>query len=149
MDSADFLTAVHDHIKACTSDGDLGLPGYIWKLDDADALAVFALDLQPTEAWALFMVEALKPETRQILFCLDRYSRPQQGTSLSDLVAGIYFDRPGQRLRPFIVEYQAKPEHRVLWFNWQNEFWNAAIRHELKQVLARQPGLAGGKDRVS
>jgi hypothetical protein len=138
MDEAEFLQWVHEHIAACTSAGALGLAGYAWTQGADDQTAIFALDLEPPQAWATFMAEASKPEVRRGAFALDRYGRPHQGTTLGDLVAGIYVDKTGDpswRISPFVVEYTAKPEPRVLWFNWANEFWNAAIRLEMASVL--------------
>lgn len=136
MDEADFLTSVHGHVKAMTADGELGMAGYMWKQTD-DGLHVFAIDLEPPQAWLLFLAEAMKENARRIAFCLDRYGKPHQGTLLGDLVAGMYIDcdRDGDEAnpipRPFIIEYCAKPAPRALWFNWQNEFWNAALRMEM------------------
>jgi hypothetical protein len=143
MDEAGFLTAVHGHVKLMTADGELGLAGYLWRLTD-EGLSIMALDLEPPQAWQLFLLEAMKEDTRQIAFCLDRYGNPHQGTLLGDLVAGMYLDkaRPAALPRPFIIEYCAKPTPRALWFNWENEFWNGALRFEMLQVLK---DLHGGK----
>lgn len=137
MDSADFLQTVHSHIAAMVVDGELGMAGYGWglEIDDAgqDSVSIYALDLEPMEAWELALLKCIDPATAQFAFVLDRYGKPGQGTTLGDLVAGIYYERGSpQPIRPLIIEYTAKPSPRCLWFNWDNRYWNAALRGELE-----------------
>ncbi len=107
---------------------------------DADGkLSVYVLDLKPDQVYSLIIRELLVSRPRGIIFALDRFAKPGQGTTLNDLVAG-HFIIPGQATRPFIIEYQHDPRivHPI---NWTNAFWNAALQRELDQhrQLERNP----------
>lgn len=143
MDEAGFLQTVHEHLVACTEDGALGVNGYMWSQRKGNAFGVHVLDVEPPAAWLHFMTEISKDETLRAIMYLDRYAKPHQGTSFGDLVAGMYIDKrdTGWAFRPFICEYQAKPVHRCLWFNWANLFWNGAVKIEmLGTIRAVQQG---------
>jgi hypothetical protein len=137
MDAAEFLSTVHKHLSAMLADGEPGMQGYAWVLaDEPEAgVTVMAIDLEPQEAWTLAIMRMVEPSTRMMIFCLDRYGKPGQGTTLGDLVAGYFYER-GHDYRPFIVEYAPAGPPRVLWFNWHNKLWNEAIVLEFRQSIA-------------
>ncbi len=138
MDAAEFLSTVHKHLTAMLADGELGMTGYAWALKDGSAdkqgVTILALDLNPEQSWLLALMTALEPDTQMLIFGLDRNGKPDQGTTLGDLVAGFFYER-GERPRPFVVEYTVPPlASRVLWFNWHNPFWTRAIGIEMDQA---------------
>lgn len=140
MDTAEFLKSTHAHIAAMIAIDDAGkecfggFGSYAWALTDK-GIEMYALHVKPEEAWMAAMVTAAKPTTSHMIFGLDRNAKPEQGTTLTSLVAGFFYERDtGAAFQPFTVEYAMKPEKRVLWFNWGNRFWNAVIEFEMAQV---------------
>lgn len=147
MDKAEFLQTAHSHMKAMLENDGEFWPPHAWRLTD-EGVSVYCLAMdEPSQCWDVAMAECSKPDTLQMLFGLDRHGKPGQGTTLQDLVAGFYYEAGApQPFRPFIVEYASKPEPRVLWFNWDNAFWCAAIEYEkLTCIKSLQAMLAGKK----
>lgn len=103
--------------------------------DPKGALAVMALAVGPTEAYAV-MLKLWDQGAAEMIFALDRYALPGQGTTLGDLLAGFHFTRDGAP-RPFIVEYQYAPRV-VKPIDWDNLYWTAGLYDEFNQVLRQR-----------
>lgn len=96
-------------------------------------LAMHALDLPPPQAWQYILrLLVVDQQPREMIFALDRYTRPGQGTTLGDLMAGVYFIGP--KPRPFVIEYQHDPRI-VKPICWDNAFWNAALAREVSATM--------------
>ena len=101
-------------------------------VDQANQLTVIALAVPPEQAYQVMFAQVAKAKAREAIFALDRFAKPNQGTTLGDLVAGHHFS--GGTWRPFVVEYQHAPRI-VKPFDWTNSFWNAALTDELAGAL--------------
>jgi hypothetical protein len=101
-------------------------------LDHANQRTVIALAVPPEQAYQVMFAHVLKAKAREAIFALDRFAKPNQGTTLADLVAGHHFS--AGTWRPFVVEYQHAPRI-VKPIDWTNPFWNAALTSELAGSL--------------
>lgn len=108
-------------------------------VDDAGAMTVLALSVPPTQAY-LVMIEQWSSRPSEAIFALDRFAKPDQGTTLNDLLAGFHFTRTAAP-RPFIIEYQHTPRI-VKTIEWDNSFWNAGLTAELNSVLRKHLGIS-------
>jgi len=124
------LTKVY-HDWLCTTIDEKGvtLP-FGFALGSDDGLSAYALDLTPKQAYAHMLAECALKKPREMIFGLDRFAKPGQGTTLGDLIAGHHFVA-GKPTRPFIVEYQHEPRI-VRPIDWNNMFWNATLLLELR-----------------
>lgn len=95
-----------------------------------EGVEVYALDLKPAQAFAYFLRATLKAQ--EVVFGLDRFTLPDQGTTLGDVVTCAHFRREGDQvtLRIGIIEYQHDPRIVKPW-DWENSFWNQRMLEEL------------------
>ncbi|GAA3254781.1 hypothetical protein [Sphingomonas yabuuchiae] len=105
-------------------------------------LTVVALAVPPTEAYAV-MLKLWHQGAEEMIFALDRFALPGQGTTLGDLLAGFHFTRHAAP-RPFIIEYQHAPRI-VRPIDWDNVHWTAGLYGEFNQVLRQRLGIAPEK----
>lgn len=99
-----------------------------------DALTVFALALPVGQAYSVMLAEWALKRPKEIIFAFDRFTKPGQGTTLGDLVAGHHFVA-GKPSRPFIIEYQHDPRI-VQPIDWENSFWNDGLADELRFAIS-------------
>lgn len=104
------------------------------------AMTVYALDLTPAQAYAIMLGEWTKRRPSEMIFALDRFTKPGQGTTLGDLVAGFYCPSQTEKPRPFIIEYQHAPR-LVKPIQWDNLFWNGALMSEMIAALRGHLGV--------
>ena len=64
----------------------------------------------------------------EIIYGLNRFTKEGQGTEFADAFAGAYFSNG--EWKPFVINYQDEPRI-VRDYDWNNQFWNAAITTEL------------------
>jgi hypothetical protein len=102
-------------------------------LNAAGEMTVYALALDVQSAYRLMASTWLRGEVVELIFALDRFAKPGQGTTLGDLLAGWHWSKAGRR--PFIIEYQHEPRI-VKPVEWGNAFWNAALTGELGATFA-------------
>lgn len=126
----DFLTSSIDESGA-------GLAHALLIHDDG-TMTVMALDLEPDQIYRLMIAEWAK-RPREMIFALDRFAKPGQGTTLPDLVAGWHFTRA--QPAPFIVEYQHEPRE-VKAVDYGNAWWNATLTRELVQHMRASLGIS-------
>lgn len=108
-------------------------------LHEDGTMTVIALPLSPDQAYRLLLAK-FGDDVREMVFAFDRFTKPGQGTTLADVMAGFHLVR-FQEPRPFIVEYQHEP--RIIRpVDWSNESWNAALRGELLGALRAQLGVS-------
>ncbi len=138
-DAARPLTDVyHDWVKVTIDEKGVELPhGLI--LDKEGKLTVCALALDPPEAYAFMLAQWVTSSPREMIFALDRYALPGQGTTYGDLLAGWHLigtdgDSREIKSRPFTIEYQHEP--RVVQpYDWNNAWWNAGLARELEGAM--------------
>lgn len=126
------LTEVYQDWIASTIDAKGFEIPHGFALDRDGALTVVALAVPPTEAY-MHMIAQWKRGAVEMIFGLDRFAKPGQGTTLGDLLGGFHFTRDASP-RPFIIEYQFEPRI-VKPIEWNNTFWNAGLYSEIVQVL--------------
>lgn len=127
----------HDWLTASIDEQGAGLPHALIAREGA-GLTVMALDLPPDQIYRLMLAEWEK-QPLELIFGIDRFAKPGQGTTLDDLVAGWHFTR--DRPIPFIVEYRHAP--RVVGpIAYDNFWWNAALTRELTAHVRAQLGVA-------
>jgi hypothetical protein len=100
-------------------------------MSNTGTLIMMALAVPPTEAYMAVLGEINKGASEAI-FALDRFTKPGQGTTLSDVMAGHYYSQGSYR--PFIIEYQHDP--RIIGdIVWNNAFWNITLTEELAATM--------------
>ncbi|MEG3167521.1 hypothetical protein U1737_04855 [Sphingomonas sp. LB3N6] len=108
-------------------------------IDQAGGMTVVALAVPPEQAYQV-MIEQWGRGASEAIFALDRFGKPDQGTTLGDVMAGFHFTRDAAP-RPFIVEYQHSPRI-VKPIEWNNLFWNGALYRELNANLRKLLGVS-------
>lgn len=133
------LTEVyHDWLVATVDEKGFEIPHGLVKHADG-TMTVVALAVPPAEAYKV-MVGRWDPATStEMIFALDRFTKPGQGTTLGDVMAGFHVTRDGGP-RPFIVEYQHAPRI-VKPIEWSNPWWNAALMGEMIGTLRDIAGV--------
>jgi hypothetical protein len=102
-------------------------------VDKNGKIGVFALDFRtPSEVMNELLKVLLKEQPKEMIYGLDRFTKPNQGTTLGDVIAGAYWN--GDAWRSFIIEYQHEPRI-VKPLDWNNKFWTAAIKEELTSFM--------------
>lgn len=102
-------------------------------IGENNLLTMMALAVPPAEAYLVVISEVTKG-AREAIFALDRFAKPDQGTTLGDLMAGHYYSRGV--FKPFIIEYQHEPRiiHEI---EWHNQHWNYVLSAELTAAMQR------------
>lgn len=96
-----------------------------------DRLTVCVFDYQRPDQIMNYIMKVLVEENpKQLIYGMDRFCKPGQGTTLGDCVAGAFWNN--NQWRPFVIEYQHEPR-QVKPLDWNNEFWKVAVRKELME----------------
>lgn len=127
----------HDWVIATIDAEGVSQQGLILREDGA--LTVFALHVPVPQAYQIMIAQFQDLQGIEAIFGIDRFTKPGQGTSLGDLVAGHHLTRGGTR--PFIIEYQHDPRI-VKPICWDNPFWNAGLNAELLGFLRQASGVS-------
>lgn len=129
----------HDWISSTVDEKGFEIPhGLI--IDQAGNMTVIALAVPPEHAYQVMIAQWEKRDPIEAIFALDRFAKPDQGTTLGDLMAGFHLTRDAAP-RPFIVEYQHEPRI-VKPIEWNNLHWNAALLRELNASLRLHLGIS-------
>jgi hypothetical protein len=133
MPETDLLKAFHGYLSSAMDDNGFEIsPGL--GIDAEGGLSMYALALPPTDAYRMMISTWRSKKHHALIFALDRYALPDQGTVLNDLLAGWYFT--ADDARPFIVQYQVEPRE-IMPIDWSNGHWNAALGRELVSAAGR------------
>jgi hypothetical protein len=139
MTGSDLLNQFYEWASGCIDEEGFGVAKALIRMADG-GVAVAVLDLPPHQAYQHLLRVWTAEEPPEIVFAIDRYAAPNQGTAMNDLVAGWHFTRA--RPVPFIIEYQHAP--RIVGpIDYDNVWWNAALARELTSHLRSQLGLSG------
>lgn len=133
MDKPLYLPDVyHDHISRAIDEK--GVYPHQMLCEDQDGkLGVYALMLnKPHEVFNAVMKCLVQDKPKQLIYGMDRFCKPGQGTTLGDCIGGAYWN--GEAWRVFIIEYQNEPRI-VKPLDWTNEFWKKSIRAELTEFM--------------
>jgi hypothetical protein len=134
------LTEVyHDWLVATVDENGFEIPHGLIRLADG-TMTVVALAVPPAEAYKVMISQFDPTQAVEMIFALDRFTKPGQGINLGDVMAGFHVTR-GAGPRPFIVEYQFAPRI-VKPIEWTNVWWNAALIGELTATLRQLTGIA-------
>ncbi len=126
----------HDWVSSTVDEKGFEIPhGLVVAADGS--ITVMALAVPPAQAYEV-MLKQQASHPVEMIFALDRFAKPGQGTTLGDLLAGFHCTR--ERARPFIIEYQHAPRI-VKSIDWDNEWWNAALLREMTGSLRSHLGL--------
>lgn len=98
-----------------------------------DRLTITALSLSPIGIMTHIRWAIERDGADELIYGLDRFTRPDQGTGFQDAVVGGWFRR-GLGWRVGVIEYRHEPRIILPW-NWRNDFWTAAVGRELSQVF--------------
>jgi hypothetical protein len=139
MDAASksLVETFHDWVVATVDEKGFEVPHALARGADGK-LTVYALALGPSEAYRLMLSTWERDEPLELIFALDRFAKPGQGTELGDLLAGFHLTRKAPR--PFIIEYQYAPRI-VKPIDWGNAWWNATLQGEMISTLRGHLGL--------
>ena len=133
------LTEVyHDWLVATVDENGFEIPHGLIKHADG-TITVVALAVPPAEAYKVMLGQWDPAKSIEMIFALDRFTKPGQGTTLGDVMAGFHFTR-STRPQPFIVEYQHEPRI-VKPIEWSNPWWNDALVGELVGALRQITGV--------
>lgn len=135
----DLLKAYYVHISH--SIDEKGVYPHQMMCEDGDGkLGVYALMLnKPEEVLRAVLKALMEHKPKQLIYGMDRYCKPGQGTTLGDCIAGGYWN--GEAWRPYIIEYQHEP--RIIKpMDFDNAFWKRSVKAEwtdyLKAALAQE-----------
>ncbi len=128
MTPLELPAAFHDHmVRTVSTDGFRLAPG--WILNARGELTVMAMALEPHQVYSAMIGQIADQKATAFIFAIDRYGKPDQGTSRSDLLAGHVGTDGPDGIRPFIIEYD--PVGGVVDpMNFDNAFWNRALTRE-------------------
>jgi len=95
----------------------------------AGVLSMSAIALRdPQQVYQVLRARVFSERPDELVYGLDRFCRPGQGTTLGDCIAGAYWGGAGWN--PFIIEYQHEPRIvKPVFFG--NATWNDFITREL------------------
>ncbi len=103
-------------------------------------MTMMALDLSGEATLHLMRGEVAKGIYQELIFGVDCYTKPGQGTTLADvIVSGWWSAATGWRIG--IIEYQHEPRIVKPWC-WDNGHWVAKLRPLFPAVDASAPGEA-------
>jgi hypothetical protein len=120
-------------------------PHQMLTLDANGKIALHALAVDtPHQAMTYIAAMYLRDRPRELIYALDRFTKPGQGTTLRDCLAGGWLPPAGYQ--PFVIEYQHEPRI-VKPIAWENEFWNAAILYEWSRGKTPKPVESSTDDR--
>lgn len=132
-------TTYHEWLASTVDEQGFEIPhGMLLTADGG--MTMVALAVPPTEAYKVMLGMFVRDNASEMIFALDRFARPGQGTTLGDLMAGFHLVR-GHNPKPFVVEYQFEPRI-VQPIDWDNAFWNAALSIELRNALSTHLGVS-------
>lgn len=95
-------------------------------------LEIWALALSPEETIQHVQMAMTTKNVEELVFGLDRYTKPGQGTEFNDVITFLWWD--GQKWTPGVIDYKPEPDKVIRPINWDNEFWNA---HMIQVIVPR------------
>lgn len=107
-------------------------PHHCLVIEKDDKLTFCCLDLKPEQVW-LYVRKLITEGAKELIFGMDRFAKPDQGTTLGDFVAGARFD--GKFWTSFVIEYQHEPRI-VKDIDWHNSFWNGLMTNEILSQMS-------------
>jgi hypothetical protein len=108
----------------------------IW-INRHGAICMGSIATPPHQTMA-FLCAVVAEGCRELIYGMDRFAKPGQGTTCADLLAGAWWD--GSSWRAYTIEYQHDPRI-VKPIDWDNAFWCTAVAGELRQSgLLTLPG---------
>lgn len=113
---------------------------YALSADAKGQVTVMALAVPSNQVYRYVLGHVAKERPAAAIFAMDRFAQPGQGLRYKDLLAGHYFE--AGVWRPFIIEYRYDPRAFEP-INWENQYWNAALRRELAQAIGTMLVAAG------
>jgi len=119
--------------------------------EDALVLNVGAMDLKPHQVVLHLLRQRLEGAT-ELIYGIDRSTRPNQGTTLSDvLTCGYWSTNTGWQIG--VIEYNVSNQGKtVLPWNWNNTFWTdtvlAEINHHEQTIKRLTQTLSGAAARA-
>lgn len=130
----DLLTVFHEWVTASfDSRGVWPLPGMVRRIDGS--FVAFGLDLDPGQCCECMAKESTKPDTAEVAFALDRFSKPNQDVEWEDLLT-VYHWTVASGWRMAVVEYRSDPREAKP-YNWENRFWLKACASDLALLNER------------
>lgn len=108
---------------------------------DDDGLEIMALDMGAEEIVHFLARRLAIGNVKELVFGLDRSTRPGQGTEFADVLTVQHWD--GVQWHPSVINYQHEPRI-VRPYDTNNTFWNDALRRE-SQYLDRAGGRMKGR----
>ncbi len=105
-----------------------------------DGRSEFAMIVEPETAYQWFWRKIRKEEAREVIFGLDRYTEPNQGTEFADVITVVQWRAfPASGIRIGVINY--KPEPRIVRpIDWNNKFWDHKVVQELNNSDPNQSG---------
>lgn len=77
---------------------------------------------------------------KEIVFALDRFTKPGQGTKYNDVLTIYWWYGPHDENFGFrfgVVNYKTKPDVLIEPIDWENESWNGMMLKEIEQQYAQ------------
>lgn len=94
-----------------------------------DGKTEFAMIVEPETAYEWFWKKVHAENATEVIFGLDRYTEPDQGTEFADVVTVCHWRR-GEETRFGVINYQIEPRI-VRNIDWQNHFWSLRLAMEV------------------
>ncbi len=132
MDSVNLANDYYDLIVGSIDEKGV-YPHQMLVLQKNGKVGVYALALtEPHQVLNTMMKVLVDEKPAQLIFGMDRFTKPGQGTTLSDCVAGAFWN--GDAWRVFVIEYQNEPRI-VKPMDWDNEFWKKSVKDEIMDFM--------------
>lgn len=122
----------HGYIASSIDEKGIGFNKAVGKHEDGQ-VTVMALDLQGQQVIDLMKREAASGKYVELIFGMDCFTRPGQGTTLKDVVVCGWWQRATGGWRIGIIEYQNEPRIVKPWC-WDNEHWVTTLRREFPEA---------------
>ena len=136
---------------ASSIDGEgFGAAKAVFRARDGD-ITMAVLDLPPDQVLLNVLATLAQPDTMEVVFGMDRFTKPDQGTEFADVLTGAHlFKEPGKPTPstvPFVINYRPEPR-LVRPYDWENQFWNNRICLELVETIRRVLGAGPAPSRA-
>jgi len=131
-DNKSFTDQFHDLVAMSIDDKGV-YPQQAMAVDGEGRLSVFSLALPAPQIYEWFGAQLLTGGHCQIIFGVDRFTRPGQGTEFADVITCCHWRKEaadGLHFRIGVINYQHQPRI-VRPFDWDNEYWGVQMAKEM------------------
>jgi hypothetical protein len=142
----DLLKDWRDYLRICMDkEGFYPYPAAFVTVENGkDCLNICALDLKPKQVVRWALEQKIKRNPTELIYGIDRYAKPGQGTKHPDLLTVCYWTaKAGWKYGILEYRYDDEENKTLEPYNWSNEFWTGIMESEVQEVEKRVARLSG------